>query len=249
MTARFYALWLMALSIMGSALVGLTAQAASLQISPLLLEVKPGSNVATYTLRNGSEQELGVQISAYQWAQKSNRDTLQPADELMLVPAIVVIPPGKEQLVRVALRSQRSPTELSYRLHFQELPSQSHTGAVAVQTLLKIDVPLFFSAKEANNAYRPRLMAGDQASEMLVELTNTGTRFLRLSQLDLFDSNGKHLSQLRGPLYVLPGATRRWALTLEGAHQKTKNAKGEKPTYRLEVKSGRTSDRHVLEVR
>lgn len=247
MAARSHALFI-ALLILGSSFAGATVHAASLQISPILIEVIPKSNVATYTLRNNSEQELGVQVSAFRWEQESNEDKLQPADNLMVVPAIVVIPPGKEQLVRVALHSERPSRELSYRLHFQELPGQSDTGTVAVQTLLKVDVPLFFSAKNTNNTYTPRLFAGEDPSQVVAELTNTGSRFMRLSQLTLLDSNGQSISELHGPLYVLPGATRRWVLALDTDKKRAKTVKGEKPTFRLDLKSGRTSDQHLLEV-
>lgn len=248
MAARCYALWLVALSVVGSSFAGAAAHAGSLQISPILIEVIPKSNIATYTLRNNSEQELGVQVSAFRWEQESNEDQLQPADNLMVVPAIVVIPPGKEQLVRVALRSERPARELSYRLHFQELPGQSDTGTVAVQTLLNIDVPLFFSAKNTNNAYTPRLFSGEDPSQIVAELTNTGSRFMRLSQLALLDSNGQSISELRGPLYVLPGATRRWVFTLDTDNTRVNAAKNGKPAFRLDVMSGRASDQHLLEV-
>ncbi len=244
MVARFHLILFVALSALGSALGGAEVHAASFQISPLLIELPPQSNIATYTLHNSGETQLDVQVSAYRWEQEPERDRLTPAENLMIVPAIVSIPPGRDQLVRVALRSQRPANELSYRLHFQELPAQTAEGAVVVQTLLKINVPLFFAPKHISTVYEPRLLSGSKASEVVAEITNTGSRYLRLSRLVLLNANGEQISEVDGPLYVLPGATRQW--TFESSS--IRKNKGKSNTYQLQVVSGRESNQHLLEI-
>lgn len=233
---------------LGSVFGGVGACAASLEVSPLLLEVPPGTNIATYRLRNSSDVEVGVQVTAYSWKQSDTNDEMTPAENLMIVPAIVSVPAGQEQLVRVALRAERPDRELSYRVHFQELPARSQEGAVVVQTLLRLNVPLFFVSSSGKRTYEAQLVA-DNESEMAVVIANTGSRFLRVSQLTLRSADGKVIAAKSGPLYVLPGATRKWLLESKKDVNRGGAAAQSEQVFQLQVSHSGGTDDHSVEVR
>lgn len=243
MTALVRALGVTVLSCLLFAAGGVLAQGGGLQISPLLVEVPPSSNIATYTLENRGSAAIGVQVKAFRWQQDDGERLLEPAKNLMVVPAIINIAPGQSQLVRAALRGSRPDEELSYRVHFQELPSLGADGAVQVQTLLKIDVPLFFAAKKSRRAYDIKLAVAD--GEPFVTVTNKGSRYLRFSNFELLDSGGNTVATHEALMYLLPGTTRRWSL--EPARPGF--VADSKAQYQLQVTSEGKSEKHLVEIK
>ncbi|HET7371066.1 MAG TPA: molecular chaperone [Gammaproteobacteria bacterium] len=210
-----------------------TAFAGSFQITPMLIEVPAGSSVATYTVRNTGDQPLDIQVSAVRWTQSHNQDHYAPAKHLLVVPQILSIPPGREQLVRVALRTARPAGEAAYRLHFKEIPPAPKAGFVGVQTALNMNLPLFFLPPDVETSYSARLSRGADGASVLVTIHNTGTRFVRIAQLTLTNSGGDRVGARGGPLYVLPGATRHWQISLERGTSRLANG-----TYRLTISGG-----------
>lgn len=195
---------------------GPSARAASLQVSPLVAEVPADTRIVTYRLHNSAAQPLSVEVRAYDWEQPNGSDKLTPAKNLMVVPTIVSIQPGREQLIRVALQGERPDRELSYRLHFQELPRQKKPGKAAITTLLKLNLPLFFTADAAVRSYEPQLRLQDQDT-LEVDIKNTGSRYLRVTEMQLKSADGTTLGERKGLFYILPGVTRQWDVPLNPA--------------------------------
>lgn len=193
-----------------------SARAANLQISPLVAEVPADTRVVTYNLRNSGNEPLSVQVHAYDWEQPKGSDQLTPTEDLMVVPPIVSIQPGREQLIRVALKGERPSHELNYRLHFQELPTQKKPGQAAITTLLRLNVPLFFTAESAVRSYEPQLHQQGQET-IQVSVKNTGSRYLRFTELQLQNSESVTLGEQKGLFYILPGVTRQWEVSLDQA--------------------------------
>src|SRR5882757_6733023 len=93
------------LPLAGCALATLTlampAQAASLQVSPVVLNFQPGQPAQGLTLRNTGDAPLTGQVRVFAWSQDGKDDVLVPVQALVASPPMVVIPPQGEQLVRV----------------------------------------------------------------------------------------------------------------------------------------------------
>ncbi|HET7588012.1 MAG TPA: fimbria/pilus periplasmic chaperone [Gammaproteobacteria bacterium] len=190
-----------------------SAHAGSFQLNPLLVEVPQSSAIATYTVRNTGNRPLNLQVSGYRWTQPDDHDKYVPAERLLIVPQILTIQPGREQLVRVALRGAHPTAELEYRLHFNEIPPAPVSGFTGVQTVLHMNVPLFYAPADIVNAYRLRPSQKKDGS-VVATVANTGTRFLRIARLRLLNAQGDQVGMRGGPLYVLPGATRAWTVEL-----------------------------------
>lgn len=190
-------------------LAGGRAEAGTFQIVPTLGDVPPGKSTATFRITNPGNETLTVQVSAQRWTQENNADVLQDTDELLVVPPLVNIAPGKTQVVRLARHGGNNEREASYRIFFQEVPSAPPQGFVGVQTSLRLSVPLFFAPAEAEGKMTwtaSRLSNGN----IRLQADNVGSRFARITHIALRDKDKREVADLRGPLYVLAGATRYW---------------------------------------
>lgn len=220
------------------------AYAGTFQILPMLIEVPSGSSIATYTLRNTSNRTVNIQVSAWYWTQSANEDHYAPAKDLLVVPQIVSIPPGSEQLVRVALRHERPARELNYRLHFDEIPPAPRNGVTGVQTVLDLDLPLFFLPQNVSNNFQVRIDRNVSKKAVVATIRNTGTRFLRISSLSLLNAAGKKTGERKGLMYVLPGITRHWTI-----HPEPGVSEFEPGKYQLKIVSDGKTHTRVLTLR
>lgn len=184
------------------------ASAATFQISPTLGDVPPGKSTATFRIRNPGDAPLTVQVRAYRWSQTGNEDQFVPADDLIIVPPLITISPGAQQLIRVAHKRRDASREASYRVHFEEVPPAAPAGFVGLQTALKLDVPLFFAPENAVGKLEWRLRkSGDRLS---LHIDNIGNRFARFAGIALKDGSGRIIARVNGPQYALSGASRQW---------------------------------------
>lgn len=193
-------------------LAGGRVEAGTFRIAPTLGDVPPGKSTATFRIVNTGNDVLTVQITAVRWSQQGNADAFDDAEELLVVPPLASIAPGKTQIVRIARQGQ-PPTarEEAYRVFFHEVPAAPPQGFVGVQTSLRLSVPLFFAPKTSEG--RLAWTAGKSASGQLrLGVENRGTRFARLTRVRLQDKKGREVAELGGPQYALAGATRYWNL-------------------------------------
>ncbi len=187
------------------------AGAAALQISPIRLDLPPGQNAASVTLRNRGTQPLNAQVRVFRWTQDIDGDRLEPAPTLVASPPIVQIPGDGEQLVRVVLTQPAAGNgEQAYRLLIDELPERRPQTQTGVTMQLRYSVPVFVNA--GTNA-PPRLSATlrrDGGRAMLV-IRNPEARHAQLAGVSIEWSDGTQSALTAGLLgYALGGATRAW---------------------------------------
>ncbi|MDN4063988.1 MULTISPECIES: fimbrial biogenesis chaperone [Ralstonia solanacearum species complex] len=187
------------------------AGAAALQISPIRLDLLPGQNAASLTLRNRGTQPLNAQVRVFRWTQDGDGDHLEPAPGLVASPPIVQIPGEGEQLVRVVLTQPATGNgEQAYRLLIDELPERRPQAQTGVTMQLRYSVPVFVNASiEAP----PRLSASlrrDGERAMLV-VHNLEARHAQLAGVSIEWNDGTQSPLTEGLLgYALAGATRAW---------------------------------------
>lgn len=191
------------------------ALAGSFSIAPILLNLQPGAKVATYTLQNTSKNPLHVQISAWRWTQAAGKNKTATASSLLVIPKIASLQPGQSQLVRIAFQGKQPANELAYRIHFREIPPAPKPGFTGVRTALEMNVPLFFMPRQADPEFSVAAQVAGGSVSVAVE--NSGNEFVRVKKIRVLASSGNVLSQKGGPLYALPGATRRWTLKIQGS--------------------------------
>ncbi|HRP87670.1 MAG TPA: fimbria/pilus periplasmic chaperone, partial [Gammaproteobacteria bacterium] len=72
-----------------------------LQARPTLVELAPGNQAGRLVLANTGDAPVAAQVRVFAWSQVDGEDRLADTNEIAISPAIVRIPPGGEQVVRV----------------------------------------------------------------------------------------------------------------------------------------------------
>ncbi len=185
-------------------------QAASLQVSPVSLDLTAPARTASLTLRNESDSPSNVQIRVFKWTQANGADQLTPATDVVVSPPATQVQPGKAYTIRVAHTD--APTqkiEESYRLLIDELPEVNvHRRRTSVDLITRYSIPVFFSDRSASADVSWSVQR--KGKNLVVEATNNGKRHAKLANLAVA-ATGKPVSfgaGLNG--YVLPGSTMRW---------------------------------------
>ncbi len=203
-------------------------QAQSLSVSPVTFNLAASQQATSLTVRNDGAEETVVQIRPFAWTQQPD-DFLTPADDVVVSPRIVTIPPRSNQVFRVLVRHKATSKELTYRLILDQIPRASEPGAVRM--VLRISMPIFVEpVAPANPGVRFRLARRDGDTVLVLE--NPGARHETLRNVVLRDTNGAPITVKNGGSpYLLAGATRelpvqdmpvqpavdgRYRLTMEG---------------------------------
>jgi len=209
------------------------AQAADLQVTPVLVEFAPAQQAQALYLANSGQQPLQAQVRVLQWSQEDGQEHLEPTRDVIASPAIVEVGPGQRQIVRL-IRLQPSPAtrERSYRVLVDELPGAQRRDSTGLQFLLRYSIPVFVqplgpvapgSSAQSPEAVPPTDLAAVQArlqtdpdgrTRLLVR--NEGSRRLRISHLAIADEAGASRRALGEGLlgYVLSGQQMSWPLDL-----------------------------------
>jgi len=215
------------------------ADASSLEISPIAVNLVAGQNVKVIEIWNRGGSAVAVQIRAFAWSQSADTDILAPTNDLILSPPIFTIPAGASQTIRLLLRAKGETGERSYRLLVDEVPApnaqRNHVGIA-----FRISMPVIAAAAAAPSRelrWRARRGPGNQ---ILLSAANTGNVYDKVHAIAVTLPDGsqpKVASSGENP-YLLPGAHRQWivqAATLSA-------------TFRLNVTTQTGASEHDLVV-
>ena len=197
--------------------------AASLQVSPVVLDLHAAQAAAELWLSNVGPGPLQAQARVFRWTQENGEDVLIPADDMVASPPMIVIQPGQQQMVRivrVGAGMNPPPVQAAYRVVLDELPLQS--GAQGVQFVLRYSIPIFVSAPQAasdgetQNSSPPALewSLRRAGGDVFLTATNPDSAHAKLTEVNFSPRTG-HAITLGDGLYgyVLPRATRHWKVT------------------------------------
>lgn len=183
------------------------ADASSLQVSPVSLDVSSPGKATTLTLRNSGEAPLTAQIRVFEWRQDGGRETLTPAADVVASPPEAVLKAGTDYTVRlVRIGDAPARSELSYRVVVDELPDASRSHGAGVTLVVRYSIPLFFSLPGGAPPDLSRRIARIGGRPALV-VENSGFRRVRLSAVSI-TVGGRTVRFGKGLLgYVLAGST------------------------------------------
>lgn len=193
------------------------AEAASLRISPIGVDMSAGERAASMTLVNTGADPVNLQLRIFKWTQLNGDEVLEPATDMLVSPPATTIPPGASYTVRVA-RESNAPVqnELSYRVFIDELPKpvDPRTLGEGVSMVLRTSLPVFVVDPKAF----PKLSwkVWQDASGLHADATNSGQRHAKITGLTVRPDGGAPLvfgNGLNG--YVLAGSHKRFDLKLD----------------------------------
>lgn len=220
-TFSYVSLWLLALMVLSH-----FAQAATLQVAPVTLEMTASQRAAAIYVTNTGNAPIHAQIRVYDWAQSNGKDVLTLTDDVVSSPAMTALAPGQQQLVRViVLKPSEHRQELSYRLVIDELPGAAVDPASrsGVHFLLRYSIPVFIAGDAAASGDQSQWLACAQAVDKQVWCHNHGVSHIRLSNLQALSNNNQPVESVRGLAgYVLPG--QRFVLPLQRSGHYTLHA-------------------------
>ncbi|VVE31071.1 P pilus assembly protein chaperone PapD-like protein [Pandoraea horticolens] len=184
---------------------------ATLQVSPVIVNILPTQPATTLTLGNSGGLPIHGQLRLYAWTQRNGDNVLTPTEALIASPPIVRIEPGERQIVRLVHVAQKPEHhERSYRLLVDELPSADAAVTDGVSIRLRYSLPVFVQARDAQ---APSLHFDVRVAQGEVEVRNDGERHAQIGATRVLDASGRSVELARGLLgYVLAGQTRRFPL-------------------------------------
>lgn len=220
--------WALVLALLGKVLVlvlvqGLAptaAMAGGFSVSPVRLFFGEKDRAVALRLSNESDQPLSLVTEVRAWSQDAQgQDRLEVSDDLIVSPAMLRIPPGREQVVRLILAAPRDPArQMTYRLFLREqiraMPAadegstRSEASArsaepPAVPIALALSLPVFITPPKARHDLQCAV-EWPTTSEPLAHCENRGRAHARLGRLDLLEGPAL-LARHEGSVYLLPG--------------------------------------------
>src|SRR5215472_15707612 len=170
------------------------ANAGSLQVEPVLVDVAAPGAASTVTLRNEGTAPINAQIRVFRWSLVNGKEHLDPTNDVVASPPSVTLTPKGQYITRI-VRVSKQPVvgEESYRLLVDQLPDLSQQRNGAVNLMVRHSIPVFFGAANKKNPTITWSLAvkGDKVT---VLAHNTGDRRLRIANLKLRDANGHSIS-------------------------------------------------------
>jgi fimbrial chaperone protein len=196
-------------AVLAAVLQAASASAASLEVVPTTIELPAKGGPAQLRLVNHGDKPVNVQIETLAWKQDGN-EALVDSDEIALSPPFAHLNPSSSQIVRLLLPPPAQPeAERAFRVLVTQLPDPNDKD-MGAHVLLQFSVPLF--ASDGKAASLSWALHHDGAG-LTLEAQNLGSRRAKFTNLELVTTEGRHLPvSAHGLVYVLAGATRRWAL-------------------------------------
>jgi fimbrial chaperone protein len=195
-------------------LVSASAVAATLQVSPIRIEISADGKAGVVRLYNQSDAPSLVQVETLVWNEADDLSEMATTNEILAVPPVFEIAAGAEQVIRLALRRPlTSDTEQAYRLLITEVPRAVGEGSQGVSFALRLNLPVFVTPEGA--LPQPAWSLERGAGGATLTLGNQGNAHVRVRSIALFEDGGAQpvfVSDDGG--YVLAGRERSWQLDL-----------------------------------
>jgi fimbrial chaperone protein len=188
-----------------------TARAASLQASPVLVEMTDKAPSSTITIRNTGDAPIDVQTRVMRWTQSDGQESLDEAEDVVASPPMTTLKPGANYAVRVVRTAKGALSgEEAYRVLVDQLPDTSGQRGSMVALVMRHSIPVFISSGQAGSA-KVNWELANRNGKLVLRATNTGTRRLRLAQVSVTLKDGRKIAFGKGLLgYALAGSTMEW---------------------------------------
>lgn len=195
-----------------------TARAATLQVSPILIQFYRGTQAQPIWLSNEGESPVRAQVRVYKWTQTEDGEHLEPTNEVVASPPVMEIGAGKRQLLRIVRRNLAGVAEEeSFRIIVDELPdteTPSAENSSALNFLLRYSIPAFISpAAGPSKSLEHQAHGQVLPAPLRIQITNDGTSRIRAARLVHESKDGRTTPVLDGLIgYVLAKNKRTWEL-------------------------------------
>jgi fimbrial chaperone protein len=188
------------------------ALAASLQVTPVNIEVPAPGAASKITLSNPGTDNVTAQIRVFRWLQAEGEDRLVATRDVVASPPAVKLAPGKKAVIRI-VRLGKTPAaaEETYRLVVDEVPKPPKPGQAGVGFTVRHSIPVFFSKPGADGelTWKAKVTGG----KLVLQADNAGGRRVRVASLKVVDGAGATIRFGEGLAgYVLGQSSKFWVM-------------------------------------
>lgn len=186
---------------------GADAWAGELKLSTVRIELNDKQSSTALIVSNVGETDTLVHFRVMSWGQAEAEDVLSPTQDVMVNPPMAAIAAGQKQMIRIGYKGNlQQQTERTYRLFVEEVPRQNRERVQAVETYLKISLPVFV-APLAKTESRLSGVIDRTSGQPVLRLHNASGSHVRLVSYTLSTPGRWQGEKQTGLHYVLPGAT------------------------------------------
>ena len=190
-----------------------TVVAGAFSVSPTRIELASGQKTAVVTLTNADATPLTVQASGVAWTQPQGEDLYTDSRDLLVSPPVFTIPPGGEQIVRIALRgAQASAQEVPFRIFFQELPQAARPDFNGLNIALRVGIPVFvLPATKVQSSLSWEIVPLPDG-QLRIDAHNAGNQHVQITDFDIDLGASADKAIVNVVKYVLPGSRVSWTI-------------------------------------
>lgn len=182
-------------------------------ISPVQVDLTRQKPVMSITVNNPSSESITFQSRLRSWRQVNGQDEYDETNDLVVVPPMAILPAGRSQIFRVAMRRPQAPSvEQAYRLILENIPDESaeavakRAGTIVVH--ISHDLPVLV-APAVKVGVVPRLSTcSAPAGKICVRLENAGNVSVRMRALSIGTGDASVSIKVFGA--ILAGAWKQW---------------------------------------
>lgn len=201
-----------------SCLLSVIACADNLGITPTQVYLSQKNAIAILRVTNNNPKPVVLQISLKKWFQKLNSTTFKDTQDLLVTPPIFTLPPGKTQIIRVAMTtSPDRHTEKAYRLFLQEVIPEVKTPlsqrSDQLNIALRLSLPVIIAPVAPAQSHLQWKMVEGKNHHLSLTATNDGTKVVFISQLQVFNKEKQPITALLSTFaYILPHEQFNWRI-------------------------------------
>ena len=187
-----------------------SASAASLQATPITVEVQAPNATSTVTLKNDSNEPINAQIRVFRWSQTDGQEKLEPTNDVVASPPMATLSPKGDYLVRL-VRLSKTPVaaEETYRILVDEIPDTSKQKP-GINIAMRYSIPVFFEPRKMEGA-NLNWSLDRRDGKVVVKVVNNGDRRVRISAMKATDGAGSSVTFGQGLVgYVLARSSMQW---------------------------------------
>ena len=191
-----------------AALVAVGTHAATLQVSPIGLDLALPKSAGSVQITNRGSEPVNLQFRLFAWTETEGRETLSPTDKAVVGPPAATLAPGQTYTVRVLRIAKAMPAqEETYRLLVDELPKPIDPRSVpaGLRIVTRTSLPVFFSPPRVIPTIEWK--ASCDAGVVTISARNTGRRHSRITDLALATVGKPTVSAGNLNEYLLAGST------------------------------------------
>lgn len=161
------------------------AFSSELTLMPISLDIKAPRVQDHFTVRNGGNSTIRMQVRVFRWEQRNGKNYYTPTKDVVVSPPFPIVRPDADTVIRV-IRTSKAPIngEESYRVFFDELPNRLSSNESKLSILTRQTAPVFFSSEQRVGQSATWQVRATMKGFQLIGRNNNSTR-MRVSDVVL----------------------------------------------------------------